>query len=403
MQNEKDLNKNRGQDANRDPIAGTAGSPGVGGGLAGKRTAEAMNPAREEAYWRQQHAKEAFGQERPYEQYQGAYRTGYEGFSKYGNKRTFEECEPDLQREYEQNRGQSNIGWDEARHATRAAWEKVQGRWDRLIDYDVQDQNNNKIGTVQNVWTDQSNQPRFLGVKTGWIFGKNHVVPVHTSTMNDNQRTIRVPFTEDKVKEAPTFDPDYDLSDADEERIYMYYGLQRPREGMVETGTAQQQRPMPAERTAQPQATGQQQQANIKLAEEQLKVGKREVVVGGVRLRKIIRTEIVNQPVELKREEIVIERVPVGAQAAGQATFEEQDVFIPLRREEPVIQKEARVREEVRVRKESKTEEQTVSGQVRKEDVEVQKEGEEPRFATEPGAKRDQPGRYEPKERGRRP
>lgn len=40
------------------------------------------------------------------------------------------------------------------------------------------------------------------------------------------------------------------------------------------------------------------------------------------------------------------------------------------------MEKEAHVREEVRVRKDARSEQQTVSGQVRKEDVEIQREGE---------------------------
>ena len=47
---------------------------------------------------------------------------------------------------------------------------------------------------------------------------------------------------------------------------------------------------------------------------------------------------------------------------------------VPLRREEPVIEKEARVREEIRARKTTGTEQRTVSGEVRKEDVEVEKQ-----------------------------
>ncbi|MDB6025376.1 MAG: hypothetical protein JWM68_1599 [Verrucomicrobiales bacterium] len=426
MQNEKDFNKDKRKDANRDAITGEPGSHPVGtgvgavaggaaagaaagtvagpigtaagmvggaivGGLTGKGVAEAVNPTEEEAYWREQHSRQWWGRERPYEQYQGAYRTGYEGYSKYGTTKGFEESEADLRRDYEKSRGTSKLSWEEARDASRAAWHKVQGRWERIIDFDVQESNGNKIGTVQNLWTDQNNQPTFLGVKTGWIFGKNHVVPVHTASVNPQQRIVRVPFGEDKVKDAPTFDPDYDLSDADEQRIYSYYGLQRPQ------SRATQPAPATAQRTTQ--TTGQ-EQANIKLSEEQLKVGKREVVVGGVRLRKVVRTEIVNQPVELKREEIIVERVPASeAQAAGQASFQQQDVFIPLRREEAVVEKEARVREEVRVRKQAATEKQTVSGQVRKEDVEIQKEGEEPRFTTETGERTTK--RYEPKERGR--
>jgi uncharacterized protein (TIGR02271 family) len=118
----------------------------------------------------------------------------------------------------------------------------------------------------------------------------------------------------------------------------------------------------------------------MQLSEEELKVGKREVEAGGVRLRKIVRTETVNQPVQLKREEIVIERVPAGQgksqQPASGKTFANEEIYIPLRREEAVVEKKARVREEVRVSKESQTDQQQISEKVRREDVEIEETGE---------------------------
>ena len=108
----------------------------------------------------------------------------------------------------------------------------------------------------------------------------------------------------------------------------------------------------------------------IRLKEEELKVGKREVQAGGIRLHKIVRTETVNQPVELKREEIVIERVPAQGQASNES-FGEEDIFIPLRREEAVVEKTSRVREEVRVGKKTEVDRRQVTEQVRKEDIQV--------------------------------
>src|SRR5438045_2290741 len=158
-----------------------------------------------------------------------------------------------------------------------------------------------------------------------------------------------------------------------QQQVASYYGVASQKAG---------QQPQPA---GQQPARGDgrtQQAATVQLREEQLKVGKREVEAGGIRLRKIVRTETVNQPVELKREEIVVERVS-GTQAglkpqAGCEDFQQQDIYIPLRREEPVIQKESRVREEVRVSKKAETERQNISQQVRKEDVEIQRSGAMP-------------------------
>jgi uncharacterized protein (TIGR02271 family) len=120
------------------------------------------------------------------------------------------------------------------------------------------------------------------------------------------------------------------------------------------------------------------------LHEEQIRVGKRQVETGGVRLKKIVRTETVNQPVELQREEIVVERVPAGGQRPpGERAFQDEELYIPLRREEAVVEKETHTREEVRARKTTATERQTISGQVRREDVEVER-GQETRGARQP-------------------
>ena len=88
--------------------------------------------------------------------------------------------------------------------------------YERLIGYDVIDKSGNKIGTVNNLWVDQNHRPEFIGVKTGWLFGKNHVVSVHTADVNHKSRIIHLPFSEDKIKNAPSFDADADLSDTDD-------------------------------------------------------------------------------------------------------------------------------------------------------------------------------------------
>ena len=97
-----------------------------------------------------------------------------------------------------------------------------------------------------------------------------------------------------------------------------------------------------------------------------------------MRLLKIVRKEVVTQPVELKREKFVVERVP----ATGKAdhAFEDEDVFIPLRREEAVVEKEDHVREEIRIHKEALTEKEMVSGEIRKEDIEIDDKAEDRRY-----------------------
>jgi uncharacterized protein (TIGR02271 family) len=260
----------------------------------------------------------------------------------------------------------------------------------RYIDYDVVDKANSKVGTLHSLWSDQSGEPAFLGVKTGWIFGKIHVVPAQGAEVNEVTRIIRLPFAEDMIKGAPSYDPDLTMDDRTEADIYAYYHIERPEfeesraAGEPRFDTGLQHEP------SAPKAEGT-EEARIPLHEEEVRVGKREVEVGGIRLRKIVRTETVSQPVELEREEVVIERVPASeASKAGEAvgrSFAEEEVFIPLRREEAVIEKKDRIREEVRAHKAREIERQQVSETVRKEDVKVEKEGQDVRI--EQGAKQE--------------
>jgi uncharacterized protein (TIGR02271 family) len=98
---------------------------------------------------------------------------------------------------------------------------------------------------------------------------------------------------------------------------------------------------------------------------------------------------------------VVIERVPTREARATDADFKEEEIYVPLRREEAVVAKEAHVREEVRVGKRQERETQTVSETVRKEDVEIEKNIPESRL--DATGKRPRTEKYEPKERSRNP
>ena len=255
------------------PVGGAVGAVigAIAGGLAGKGVAEAVDPTAEDAYWREHHGTQSFARkERDYDHYAPAYRTGYEGYSKYEPGTRFEDAETTLREDYEaslrarqagtgttaaagiSSTGEtvpatSHLAWDEAKPAARAAWDRV------------------------------------------------------------------------------------------------------------ERGEA----------------------ARIQLSEEQVNIHKREVESGAVRLRKVVKTETVNQPVELKREEIVVERTSVNDPNAIPAdAFQEGEVTVPLKREEAVVEKTAHVTGEVKVRKTAETDTQNVQETVRKEDLKVENEGQ---------------------------
>jgi uncharacterized protein (TIGR02271 family) len=72
---------------------------------------------------------------------------------------------------------------------------------------------------------------------------------------------------------------------------------------------------------------------------------------------------------------IVVERVPAHEIAAGKESFQEEQIKIPLSREEPVVEKEACVTGGVRVRKTEGIEERIISESVRREDVDIDESG----------------------------
>lgn len=100
---------------------------GVAGAVGGHGVAEAVNPTAEDAYWQTHHASQPYANEQySYQHYAPAYRTGYEAAAKHAGK-SFEEIQDAVALDYERNRADSALPWDEARHATRAAFSKVSG------------------------------------------------------------------------------------------------------------------------------------------------------------------------------------------------------------------------------------------------------------------------------------
>lgn len=98
----------------------------VVGGLAGKGVAEVIDPTAEDAYWRDNYRHEGYANRNlNYDEYQPAYRTGYTGYQKHAGKK-WDEVEDDLRHDYEQAKGKSSLAWSDAKHATKAAWHRVE-------------------------------------------------------------------------------------------------------------------------------------------------------------------------------------------------------------------------------------------------------------------------------------
>jgi uncharacterized protein (TIGR02271 family) len=111
----------------------------------------------------------------------------------------------------------------------------------------------------------------------------------------------------------------------------------------------------------------------VEAAEERLRVGKREVDRGGVRVRSYVREIPVEEQVALREETVRVERRPVDREvAAGDDVFREKEIEAVERGEEAVVAKEARVTEEIAIGKDVDTRTETVRDTVRKQEVEVE-------------------------------
>lgn len=113
----------------------------------------------------------------------------------------------------------------------------------------------------------------------------------------------------------------------------------------------------------------------IPVVEEELRIGKRDVSHGRVRVRSYVVETPVNESVDLREEHVRVERRPVDrAVSAGDRLFEDRTIELDERAEEAVVAKDARVREELVVHKDVNQRTQTVSDTVRRTEVEVEDE-----------------------------
>ena len=112
----------------------------------------------------------------------------------------------------------------------------------------------------------------------------------------------------------------------------------------------------------------------LKVMEERLRVGKREVAGGAVRVRSYVVERPVEEQVRLHEERVSVERHPVdrAATAADLAAFQGGTIEARATSEEAVVGKEARVVEEIGVRKEATERVETVRDTVRSTKVEVE-------------------------------
>jgi uncharacterized protein (TIGR02271 family) len=250
------------------------------------------------------------------------------------------------------------------------------------------DQQGNKIGSVGQVYlNDQTGQPDWVTVNTGLFGMRESFAPLAGSSV-DGDRLV-LPFDKDVVKDAPDIADSEHLDVDEQEGLYAYYGryVTGLRSGSVgggvgggvgrgTAGTYSGVDDLRGEVRGEGYDTsGASTDDAMTRSEEQLRVGTEQVQAGRARLRKYVVTEQQSVQVPVTREEVRVEREPItdtnrGAALSGPDISEEEHEVV-LHEERPVVQTEAVPVERVRLGTETVTEEQTVTGQVRKEQVEI--------------------------------
>jgi len=123
-------------------------------------------------------------------------------------------------------------------------------------------------------------------------------------------------------------------------------------------------------------------QEAIPIVQEQLKVGKRAISNGGVRVHTRVTETPVQEQIGLREEQVHVERRPVDRPVTdADKVFQDRTIEATATREEAVVSKEARVVEEVAISKEASERTETVRDTVRKTDVEVEKIDTDPQYA----------------------
>ncbi|TQN40679.1 uncharacterized protein (TIGR02271 family) [Blastococcus colisei] len=250
------------------------------------------------------------------------------------------------------------------------------------------DASGQKIGTVEHFYVDdRTGAPSWVAVTTGLFGTRRSVVPALDATFTDGG--LRLPVAVEAVKNAPHLSGDH-LTPDDEAELRRYYGAGSATGSVAGPGTRQEAPAaaapptveMPAAAAPRPPAST--DDGAMTRSEEQLVVDTERVATTRARLVKYVVTEEVQITVPIRREEIRLEQVPIDApddvdegetlltdRPAGTTTSAGLPGEIVLHTERPVVTVEVVPTERVRLRTELVQGQETVTGQVQREQIVV--------------------------------
>jgi len=263
------------------------------------------------------------------------------------------------------------------------------------------DPQGDKIGKIGQVYVDDvTGQPDWVTVNTGLFGTKEHFAPLQGASVSGDD--VVLPFDKDVVKDAPDVADASHLDPDEQDALYTYYaqylGGSNASNTSDASGTAGYTETSGTSDTAgytetsgtsgtagYADTTGTRSEGYdtsgpttdeaMTRSEEHLNVGTQRVEAGRARLRKYVVTEQQTVSVPVSHEEVRIEREPITDANIGNAldgpAISEEEHEVVLHAEQPVVTTEAVPVERIRLGTETVSDTQQVTGQVRKEEVEV--------------------------------
>ncbi len=235
----------------------------------------------------------------------------------------------------------------------------------------------NKVGKVIDALVDPEGRFRYLVIETESDFhSKRILLPIGLSRIDYNQQRVYVDgLSKKQVENLPMYRDNMTVDYDYEEEVRKNY--------RSEPNLTYDRDSYTYQNDASLYDLNEQKHQNFKLYEERLIANKHRIKTGEVTVGKHIETETATVSVPIEKERVVIERVPASTEGVavspGEAQFQTGEVArIELYEETPEIEKEAFVREEVRVKKIVDRDVVEAQETVRREELDIQTEGDLP-------------------------
>jgi Conserved TM helix/PRC-barrel domain len=97
---------------------------------------------------------------------------------------------------------------------------------ERYSAYHVYDRHYERIGKVDDLFVDESDNPEYIGVKMGFLGTRSTLIPIEIVRVNDRRELVEVASDKDKIKAGPTFGDDKEITPEFEQQVRDYYDVE---------------------------------------------------------------------------------------------------------------------------------------------------------------------------------